>query len=297
MNLCSCGCGEYCKITYKKGHARKGKPMSPAHKEKIAAANRGKKRVGVKGRPGRAFSDEERARHSEMAKARGFGKWMSGRTLSPETVAKVSAANKGRVVSESTRQKISEKNSGLNNGMFGRNHDEHAKNMISEAATRMWEREDIRERISTPEYQNRMAKMNRLVKNPRSSYPEELVAGMLDSLGVNYKRQLRLDILDEFPVDFFVEDKNLVIECDGIYWHHYPIGLDKDRERTRLMEDKGIRVLRLWEHEIISMDEHVLSKIITLGGRSFAEHLPIPNGYASKIKRCIAMFADTPAQN
>ncbi len=47
---------------------------------------------------------------------------------------------------------------------------------------------------------------------------------------------------------------NLVIECDGNYWHKYPVGLEKDHIRTEELIEKGFKVLRLWEHEIKSMD-------------------------------------------
>jgi len=46
---------------------------------------------------------------------------------------------------------------------------------------------------------------------------------------------------------------NLVIECDGDYWHKYPIGKEIDHIRTKELIEKGFKVLRLWEHEIRSI--------------------------------------------
>ena len=46
---------------------------------------------------------------------------------------------------------------------------------------------------------------------------------------------------------------NLVIECDGDYWHKYPIGNDIDHIRTKELLKKGFKVLRLWEFEIKDM--------------------------------------------
>jgi very-short-patch-repair endonuclease len=43
---------------------------------------------------------------------------------------------------------------------------------------------------------------------------------------------------------------NLIIECDGNYWHKYPIGRDIDKIRTKELIEKGFNVLRLWESEI-----------------------------------------------
>ena len=47
---------------------------------------------------------------------------------------------------------------------------------------------------------------------------------------------------------------NLVIECDGDYWHKYPVGTDIDHLRTKELIKKGFNVLRLWEREIKVME-------------------------------------------
>ena len=47
---------------------------------------------------------------------------------------------------------------------------------------------------------------------------------------------------------------NLVIECDGNYWHKYPSGVEKDNIRTKELIEKGFKVLRLWESEIKIMN-------------------------------------------
>ena len=39
-------------------------------------------------------------------------------------------------------------------------------------------------------------------------------------------------------------------ECDGDYWHKYPIGKNIDKFRNKELIEKGFKVLRLWEHEI-----------------------------------------------
>ena len=47
---------------------------------------------------------------------------------------------------------------------------------------------------------------------------------------------------------------NMVIECDGNYWHSYPTGTEIDNIRTKELIEKGFKVLRLWEFEIKDMD-------------------------------------------
>jgi hypothetical protein len=134
--MCLCGCGQECALTYRKGHARKGKAMSEEHKRKISLATKGQKRDGshMKGRPGRTYTEAQRLQYSVMAKAKGYGKWMSGKRHSEETIEKLSIAHKGHITANTAKVKISEKNKGSFNGMFGRSHSEEAKAKISISA-------------------------------------------------------------------------------------------------------------------------------------------------------------------
>jgi very-short-patch-repair endonuclease len=51
-------------------------------------------------------------------------------------------------------------------------------------------------------------------------------------------------------VDFYLPRYNVVIECDGFYWHSSKAAKAKDRRRDRELSRLGIRVLRLPEEEI-----------------------------------------------
>lgn len=51
---------------------------------------------------------------------------------------------------------------------------------------------------------------------------------------------------------------NLVIECDGDYWHKYPNGTELDEKRNIELEHAGYNVLRLWERDIKKMSEDIL---------------------------------------
>jgi very-short-patch-repair endonuclease len=61
-----------------------------------------------------------------------------------------------------------------------------------------------------------------------------------------------------YQCDIFIPIQNgiiqkTIIECDGKYWHKYPIGNDIDHIRTKELIEKGYRVIRLWEDEIRGM--------------------------------------------
>ena len=57
-----------------------------------------------------------------------------------------------------------------------------------------------------------------------------------------------------YQCDILIPTLNLVVECDGDYWHKYPIGRDIDKVRTKELIEKGFKVLRLWGNEIKTMD-------------------------------------------
>ena len=65
-----------------------------------------------------------------------------------------------------------------------------------------------------------------------------------------------------YQCDILVPSMNLVIECDGDYWHKYPIGREIDNIRTSELLDKGFKVLRLWEREIRVMELNDFKEII-----------------------------------
>ena len=77
----------------------------------------------------------------------------------------------------------------------------------------------------------------------------------------NYLKQLNIDFFTHqymkiehgYQCDILIPYLNLVIECDGDYWHKYPIGRDIDHIRTKELIEKGFKVLRIWEFEINKM--------------------------------------------
>ena len=70
-----------------------------------------------------------------------------------------------------------------------------------------------------------------------------------------------------YQCDILIPSKNLIIECDGDYWHgnnelyddtklskRIIDGRELDKIRTLELIEKGFKVLRLWGSEIKLMD-------------------------------------------
>jgi len=83
---------------------------------------------------------------------------------------------------------------------------------------------------------------------------EVKIQNFLKKLGIDFFTHQYMKIKHGYQCDILIPSMNLVIECDGDYWHKYPLGNDIDHVRTSELLKKGFKVLRLWEFEIKKMD-------------------------------------------
>lgn len=93
----------------------------------------------------------------------------------------------------------------------------------------------------------RCAAIIKLKENPRISSRELQVKSALDELGESYEQQ---KVIHHFIVDFYLPSRNLVIECDGSYWHSLPRSQRVSREKDDYFASAEIPIARLRE-EII----------------------------------------------
>jgi len=76
---------------------------------------------------------------------------------------------------------------------------------------------------------------------------EKKFAKELENRNIYYIQQV--PILEKFRVDFLIND-DIIIECDGDYWHNLPNIKEKDKIRDEILTKNGFKVFRFWEHEI-----------------------------------------------
>lgn len=101
-------------------------------------------------------------------------------------------------------------------------------------------------KMSDAERAARIAPMRSVsIANPSSI--ELAVQAWLDALGIAYEAQKQIG---RYHADICISDINLVIECDGAYWHRDTS--DADCRRDKFMTDSGWMVLRLPEAKIKS---------------------------------------------
>jgi very-short-patch-repair endonuclease len=73
--------------------------------------------------------------------------------------------------------------------------------------------------------------------------------------GLKFRRQ---EQVGRFIVDFVCYEKALIIEADG---GQHALEREKDDERTHWLNAQGYKVLRFWNHEILTNIEGVLAVV------------------------------------
>ena len=130
----------------------------------------------------------------------------------------------GHKVPDEWRKSISKSMVGSNNHNIP--HSNETKSKLSQSQIK---------RLSSGKYRNKETLPECLVK-------EELI-----------KRKIKF--ISQYPykkgiADFYIPQYNAIIECDGDYWHKYPLGTNKDLRQTIYLVSNGYDVYRFWERDI-----------------------------------------------
>jgi very-short-patch-repair endonuclease len=83
-------------------------------------------------------------------------------------------------------------------------------------------------------------------------------------LGLGFRRQVPMG---HYIVDFVCEQSSLIVELDG---GQHAETHAHDAERTRWLEERGYRVIRFWNNDVLANTEGVLEAIAA------ALNLPLP---------------------
>lgn len=203
---------------------------------------------------------------------------------------------KGSKFSKGHREGLSIAHKGIKNFWYGRNRPEETKEKMSEAksgrnlnkktieklhkaGTEKWKKTSRDERLERMRNAHeggrsrwrKMTKCERWIHmlpairasqkaNPSSI--EKLVWKVLDAVGIDYKTQVPFD-LGHFIADIYIPSKNLILECNGTYWHNYrifPKQLKRDKDFETYAKNNGYKLIWLWESEIRRNVKDLLSK-------------------------------------
>lgn len=96
----------------------------------------------------------------------------------------------------------------------------------------------------------------------KRSSGEKQLADFVTSLGVKTEENSR-SIIYPFELDIFSPDHKIAIEFNGLYWHSEDRGKDKNYHlnKTNMCEEKGIRLIQIFEDEWEFKENIVKSKL------------------------------------
>jgi very-short-patch-repair endonuclease len=215
----------------------------------------------------------------DPAQEKGDTAGFRGKHHTAESKHKLSEAHRGKYAgylnpmygkshTEKTKQIISEKTkqwrclhpefqSGDKNPMFGKHQSDESNAKRSQSLLQYHSQFDKRPYCLTEDGRKRIqAGRARAIANQKSQETdiEQKMSLLLDDLGLEYERQISFQY---FVVDFFLPRHNLVIWCDGDYWHANPrqcINLTKrqrtqqrlDRSQESFLANRGVCYVRFW---------------------------------------------------
>lgn len=125
--------------------------------------------------------------------------------------------------------------------------------IVIEQMNRPGARDKMRELHSRPDVaeKHRAAMLRRIGSNSMPFRNTSIELKMQQILEENeYSFSTHIPLCKICIPDIVLEDKKIIVQCDGDYWHNYPDGLEKDHKQDEVLTKNGWRVIRFWEHEI-----------------------------------------------
>jgi leucyl-tRNA synthetase len=110
-------------------------------------------------------------------------------------------------------------------------------------------------------------------------------------LGIKFRKQ---HLIADYIVDFVCLSKMLIIEVDGDY-HNTPEQIEKDKQRTAVLEELGYKLIRFTNEEVIDHTEQVIKSIAQeLANRPHYKDQILPSGEDIGGEREIEVFTTRP---
>lgn len=88
---------------------------------------------------------------------------------------------------------------------------------------------------------------------------EAKVRGILEKSKISFQQEVKIGI---YRADFLLVKSNIVIECDGEYWHSKQCSKDRDRRKDSFLIKEGYRVVRFSEQMIKGSSEMDLLSLL-----------------------------------
>ena len=104
-----------------------------------------------------------------------------------------------------------------------------------------------------------------------SKLEDRFAKDFLDKLGLVYETQYKAESIGRY-YDFYLPASNTIIEVDGDYYHSYGLLYEQmspmqkknkrvDEQKDKWARERGINLIRIWEHDINKNPSKVLSML------------------------------------
>ncbi len=244
----------------KKGRSGfKGKKHSEETRRRMSESRKGPKHSFY----GKHHSEEAR-RKIRLARAK--------QVHTDESNRKRSETQKGRTFSKESLQKMSDHAkkrfaNKKNHPSYGKTPSKDTRKKMS-IALKGRSYEDLHDIETALRLRNLVKEQRKNQTFPVKDTKIELkIQSFLKQLGIEFVTHQYMRIRNAYQCDILIPSMNLVIECDGDYWHGNLEVYDNwnnlnqkqkvqkiiDYERTNELEEKGYKVWRLWESDINKM--------------------------------------------
>jgi very-short-patch-repair endonuclease len=106
------------------------------------------------------------------------------------------------------------------------------------------------------------SEIHNLARNLRKNQTnaEQLLWSKLRSRGLSGFKFRRQHPIDNYILDFYCNEARLAIEIDGGH-HSDEENIKMDQTRTAILNQKGIRVIRYWNNDVLEHTDEVLEDI------------------------------------
>ena len=204
-----------------------------------------------------------------------------GKTHSAETKLKISLSHKGQKawnkgLTKETDKRVLKNSIGVSKGLKGnipwnkgkkgvQSSTRKGKKMSKElclinkkAAIKFWSSEkskQAKEKIR----KNTVRQHSKKIFPQTNTKIEKSMKSILIENKINFIQEFNFD--DRFCCDFAIPEKQIIIECDGDYWHNKKDIKKRDMQKNEYVISKGWKILRFWEHEINSDIDSCVNKI------------------------------------
>lgn len=168
----------------------------------------------------------------------------SGKWSTEEIKIKIAGHKKGKTYEEIYgMKKAIELKKKISDGMIGKN----VGNLISEEVRNKL-KISAKRRANTKEGRDRLRNNRLNQKFNRTSKAEEILEDYLKNKKISFVHPYKY----KFGfADFYLPKKNLIVHCNGSYWHNKPNVKIRDKKQNKWLKENGFKILTIKSEDIV----------------------------------------------